>query len=169
MARPRLQQPLFQPGGQIGGHAFHGQGADGFHPRLFGGFEHGGAFRRGGAEAAVHFLVVIGLAQGIGVAGAAHQRHFLRRQIAVRRGQAGLQALQRRRLGGEIDFQLRLARQRTHRDGDGALERFGGRFQVWPRRLPLFNWIPAYAGMLVAYATSTFAALSGNSSPKARW
>ena len=74
LAQAALEQPLFQAGGQIGGHALHGQRADRFHPRLFGRFEHGGAVRRGGAELVVHFLVVIGLAQRIGIAGAAHQR-----------------------------------------------------------------------------------------------
>ena len=104
-----------------------------------------------GAESIVNFLVVIGLAQRIGIAGAAHECHFLGRQGAGGRGQAGLQTLEAGRLGGEIDFQLRLARQRAHRGGDGPLERLGRRFQVSPRGLPLFNWISAYAGMLVLW------------------
>ena len=119
------------------GDAFHRQRADGFHPRLFGGFEDGGGVGRGGPELVVDLLVVIGLAQGIGIARAAHQGDFMGRQIAGGRGQARFQALERRRLGGEIDFQLRLARQRAHRVGDGALEGLGRVFRFRPRGFPI--------------------------------
>ena len=48
----------------------------------------------------------------------------LGRQIAMRRGQASLQPLERGRLAGEGDFQLRLGRQRTHRHRDGTFKWF---------------------------------------------
>ena len=38
-ARPRAPAALLEPGGEIVRHALHGQRADGFHARLFGGFE----------------------------------------------------------------------------------------------------------------------------------
>ena len=89
-----------------------------------------GAVGRGRAELAVDLLVVIGAAQGIGVAGTAHQRHVLRRQVARGRGQLGLQALERGGFAAETDFQFRLRRQRPHRDGNGAFERLGGVFRL---------------------------------------
>ena len=156
--------------------------------------------RIAGAKSIVNFLVVIGFPQRIGVAGAAHECHFLRRQGAGGRGQACLQTLEAGRLGGEIDFQLRLARQRAHRGGDGPFERLGRRFRFrhggfpcstgsphtrgcWSIVIPQPDgvalaaaWATLRAGTLslpaladAPHATSTLAALSGNSSPKARW
>ena len=93
LGQAALHQALFQAGGEIGRHAFHGERADGFDARLFGGFEHRRAVRRLRAELVVDLFVVIGPAQRIGIAGAAHDRDFAGRQIARRRGQAGLQAL----------------------------------------------------------------------------
>ena len=148
-AWPPKLQALFQPEGQVLANALHRQRPDGFHPRLFGRLEDGGAVLGLRPEFRVGLFRVIGLAQRIGIAGAAHQRDVLGGQVAMGRGQARLQALQARRLAGEIDFKLRFGRQRSHRHADRALERFGRAFRL--------------------HATITLAALSGSSSPKQRW
>ena len=129
LAHATAQEPVFQAGSQIAGDAFHGQRTNRFNAGLFGGLESRRPVGRGRAQLIVDLLVVIGLAQGIGIAGAAHQSDVLGRQIAMGRGQARLQTLERRRLAGEIDFQLWLGRQRTHRDRDGTLEWLCGGFR----------------------------------------
>ena len=112
---PRALQRASSPRREIGGHAFHRQRADGFHARLLGGFEDCRGIGGLRAILIVERIFVIGAAQRIGVALAAHDGDFRRRQIARGQRQARLEPFERRRLGAEIDFQLRLARERPHR------------------------------------------------------
>ena len=126
LGEPARVAARFELRGEIVRDAFHGQRADGFDARLFGRFEHRGRVGAMRAELLVDLVFVIGAPQRIGVARAAHDGDFVRRQIARGQRQARLQTLERRRLGAEIDFELRLARERAHRRRDGALERFGG-------------------------------------------
>jgi len=115
----------FESGRKIGGDAFHGKRADRFDARLLGRFENGGCVGRLRPQLFVQRIFVIGAAQRIGVACAANDRHFRRRQVARGQGQARLEALESGRLGAEIHFEFRLACKRTNRTGDRALERFG--------------------------------------------
>ena len=119
-------QALFQSGGQVVRDALHRERSDGLDARLLGRFEHRRAIRRLRAVLIVKLVLVIGPAQRIGIARAAHDRDFVRRQIARGQRQPCLQAFERRRLGAEIDLELRLAREAAHRDRDRALERLGG-------------------------------------------
>jgi hypothetical protein len=132
-----IEQALFQPGRQIGGHAFMAMAPIAF-TRACSAASKAAAPPARRAGTVVDFLVVIGLAQGIGVADAAHQRHILGGRLRAARA-GGLQALQRGRLAGEIDFQLRLGRQRRTAT-ERPLERFGGGFRLG-HYSTLFNWI----------------------------
>ena len=92
--RPRAIRRCSRPAARLLAHALHRQRADGFDARLFGRFEHRGAVGRCGPELVVHLVVVIGLAQRIGIAGAAHDSATsCGGRLREGSGQARLQAL----------------------------------------------------------------------------
>ena len=96
----------FKTGREIGGNAFHRECADRFDAGLFRRFEDRGGIGRLRTQLFVQEIFVIGATQSIGVARAAHDRNFGRRQIARGQGQARLQTLERGRLGAEIRLRV---------------------------------------------------------------
>ena len=148
LGEPARIAACFESRREICGNTLHRQRPDRFDTRLLRRLEDGGGIGGLRTQLFVQRIFVIGAAQRIGVAGSAHDRHFRRRQIARGQGQTRLEALERGWLGAEIHFEFRLARKRTNRAGDRALEGFGR--------------------ILRLHATSTLAEDSGNSSPKQR-
>jgi hypothetical protein len=110
-AQPARVAARFESCREIGGDALHRQRADGFDTRLFRRFEDRSGVGGLRPQLIVQRIFVIGPAQRIGVACAAHDRDFRRRQIARRQGQPRLQPFEGRRLGAEIHFQFRLTRE----------------------------------------------------------
>ena len=167
LARPAAISRCSSLAVRLCAHALHRQGADGFDARLFGGFEDRGAVRRRRAEPGVDLVVVIGPAQGIGVAGAAHQRPL--RAAADCAVGAGRRAFRPLSAGGsEEKFTSSSGSPASERTAVATARLKGSEgFQAcvhlsWPLAT---HGCPHSAD---AHATSTFAALSGNSSPKAR-
>ena len=94
------------------------------------------------------FVLMIGKAEGVSVALAAHHGDLGRWQIAGRQGQSRFQAFEQRRLGTEIHFQLGFSGERPHGAGNCP-----------------FEWLGRSLGL---HATRTLADDSGNSSLKER-
>ncbi|MEJ1969850.1 MAG: hypothetical protein WDN03_14615 [Rhizomicrobium sp.] len=107
LGQAALGQPLFQSRRQVVRHTLHRQRSDRLDARLLGGFEHGGGIGRLRTVLVVHLVLVMRLAQGVSVAGTAHDRHFMRRQVARRqrklRDGSGSRALRPRRAGGSAE------------------------------------------------------------------
>ncbi len=78
---------LFELCGEIAGDALHGERADRFHARLFGGFEDGRRIGRLRPILLVHRVFVESASQRVGIALAAHDGDFVGREIARGQGQ----------------------------------------------------------------------------------
>ncbi len=83
------------------------------------------------AEAIVNLVFVIGAAQRIGIARAAHHGDFVRRQIARGQGQLGPEALQRGGSALNCDFQFGFARERPARRATARLKGSDGFLVSW--------------------------------------
>ena len=119
---------IFEHRAEIGRDAFHAPRANGFHARLFNGFEDAARSRALRRDAAVDLVVVTRKPQRQRIGMPAHDRGLARIQFARRLGQARLGAFARAdhggAIGGEGHLKTGRARHRAHAGGDRALERF---------------------------------------------
>ena len=121
-------EALVEHGGEVLGDAVHAARADRLDARLLDRLEHRARLLAGRLQAAMQGVVVAGEPQRDRIGIAAHDRRLVLAELARRLRQPHLAAHQAGPFGGEIDLQLRLARQRAHAAGHRALERLGGRF-----------------------------------------
>ena len=118
---------LVEHRGEVLGDAVHAPRADRLDAGLLDRLEHRARLLAGRLQAAMHRRIVAGQPQRDRIGVAAHDRRFRAGELARRLGQADLAAHQAGALGGEGDFQLRLARDGAQAAGDRALERLGRR------------------------------------------
>ena len=125
---------VVEHGGQIGGDALHAPRADRLDARLLDRVEQRARRLVLRGEPAMHRFVMAGEPQRHGIGEAAQDRRLARARPARRLGQARLGALgaasQRGLVGGESDFEFRVARHRARAGGDGPLERLIGRLRL---------------------------------------
>ena len=106
----------------------HAARADRLDARLLDRLEHRARLLAARQQPAMHAGSWQASSQRDRVGMAAHDRGLVRVELARRLGQPRLAARQAGPLGGEGDFELRLARDGAHAAGDRALERLGRRF-----------------------------------------